>query len=106
MSEAIHETDRYANIPVEELHEATRVRERGIPKVESMRQAQRFVSAHAAVQNWFNLGRLSIRVHMPEPARQSRRMLDNVAFCLNHNSSPHVSYMDLYGDDTDETGHS
>ena len=34
----------------------TRVRERGMRKLKSMRQAQRFLNAHAAVYNLFNLG--------------------------------------------------
>ena len=38
-------------------YEATRVRERRMRKFKSMAQAQRFVTAHAAVQNLFNLGR-------------------------------------------------
>ena len=57
MSEVIHETVRYTNNRVEQLHEATRVRERGMRKFKSTRQAQRFVRAHVAVQNLFNLGR-------------------------------------------------
>ena len=52
----IHVTDRYANNRAEQSHEATRVRERGMRKFKSMRQAQRFVTAHAAVSNLFNLG--------------------------------------------------
>jgi len=41
----------------EQSHEVTRVRERGMRKFKSVLQAQRFVTAHAAVQNLFNLGR-------------------------------------------------
>jgi len=59
--ETIHVTDRYANNRVEQSHEATRVRERGMRKFKSIRQAQRFVTAHAAVQNLFNLGRHLVR---------------------------------------------
>ena len=55
--EKIHVTDRYANNWAEQSHEPTRVRERGMRKFKSIRQAQRFVSAHAAVQNLFNLSR-------------------------------------------------
>jgi putative transposase len=55
--DAIHVTDQYANNRAEQSHEATRVRERGMRKFKSVGQAQRFVSAHAAVQNLFNLGR-------------------------------------------------
>jgi putative transposase len=55
--ESIHVTDRYANNRAEQSHEATRVRERGMRKFKSARQAQRFLGAHAAVQNLFNLGR-------------------------------------------------
>ncbi len=39
----------------------TRVRERGMRKFKSVRQAQRFVTAHAAVANLFNLGRHLVR---------------------------------------------
>jgi putative transposase len=59
--EAIHVTDQYANNRAEQSHEATRVRERGMRRFKSMIQAQRFVSAHAAVQNLFNLGRHLVR---------------------------------------------
>ena len=34
-----------------------RVRERGMRKYKSVRQAQRFLGTHAAVSNLFNLGR-------------------------------------------------
>jgi putative transposase len=59
--ETIHVTDRYVNNRAEQSHEATRVRERGMRKFKSIRQAQRFVTAHAAVQNLFNLGRHLLR---------------------------------------------
>ena len=59
--ETIHVTDRYANNRVGQSHEATRMRERGMRKIKSIRQAQRFVTAHAAVQNLFNLGRHLLR---------------------------------------------
>ena len=55
--ETIHSTKQYENNRAEQSHEATRVRERGMRKFKSVGQAQRFVSAHAAVQNLFNLGR-------------------------------------------------
>jgi putative transposase len=55
--EIIHDTGQYANNRAEQPHEATRVRERGMRKFKSVRQAQRFLGAHAAVQNLFNLGR-------------------------------------------------
>jgi len=55
--ETIHDTSRYANNRAELSHEPTRVRERGIRKFKSIEQAQRFLGAHAAVYNLFNLGR-------------------------------------------------
>ena len=55
--EAIHSTQQYENNRAEQSHEATRVRERGMRKFKSVRQAQRFLGAHAAVSNLFNLGR-------------------------------------------------
>jgi putative transposase len=55
--EAIHSTKQYENNRAEQSHEATRVSKRGMRKFKSMRQAQRFLGAHAAVCNLFNLGR-------------------------------------------------
>jgi len=57
MPEAIHDTSQYANNRAEQSHEATRVRERGMRRFKSVGQAQRFLGAHAAVYNLFNLGR-------------------------------------------------
>ena len=59
--EAIHSTQQYENNRAEQSHEATRVRERGMRRFKSVKQAQRFVTAHAAVSNLFNLGRHLIR---------------------------------------------
>ena len=59
--ETIHSTKQYENNRAEQSYEATRVRERGMRRFKSIRQAQRFVTAHAAVQNLFNLGRHLIR---------------------------------------------
>jgi len=56
MPEVIHDTERYANNRAEQSHEATRVRERRMRKFKSVGQAQRFLGAHAAVSNLFNLG--------------------------------------------------
>ncbi len=57
ISEAIHDTTQYANNRAELSHQPTRVRERGMRRFKSMRQAQRFLTVHAAVHNLFNLGR-------------------------------------------------
>lgn len=59
--ETIHSTKQYENNRAEQSHEATRVRERGMRRFKSMSQAQRFVAAHAAVSNLFNLGRHLVR---------------------------------------------
>ena len=64
--ETIHSTEQYENNRAEQSHEATRVRERGMRgpasrKFKSARQAQRFLGAHAAVHNLFNLGRHLVR---------------------------------------------
>jgi len=61
MPETIHSTEQYENNRAEQSHESTRVRERGMRKSKSTRQSQRFLSAHAAVQNLFNLGGHLIR---------------------------------------------
>ena len=57
MPETIHSTAKYANNRAELSHQPTRVRERGMRKFKSMKQAQRFLNVHAAVYNLFNLGR-------------------------------------------------
>ncbi len=59
--ETIHSTQQYENNRAEQSHEATRVRERGMRRFKSRRQAQNFVTAHAAVANLFNLGRHLVR---------------------------------------------
>ena len=38
-------------------HQPTRVRERGMRRFKSIRQAQRFLGVHASIYNLFNLGR-------------------------------------------------
>ncbi|MEH6587689.1 MAG: DDE-type integrase/transposase/recombinase [Halioglobus sp.] len=62
MPETIHSTKQYENNRVEQSHEATRVRERGMRRLKSVGQAQSFVTAHAAVHNLFNLGRHMVGV--------------------------------------------
>jgi putative transposase len=57
MPDVIHSTEQYENNRAEQSHEATRVRERGMRRFKSVKQAQRFLGAHAAVSNLFNLGR-------------------------------------------------
>lgn len=47
---------QYANNQVEQSQETTRVREGGMKKFNSVVQAQRLVTAHAAVKNLFNPG--------------------------------------------------
>ena len=61
MPDVFHDTSQYANNRAEQSHEVTRVRERGMRKFKSVRQAQRFLGPHAAVSNLFNLGRHLVR---------------------------------------------
>ena len=61
MPDVIHDNSQYANNRAEQSHEATRVRERGMRKFKSVKQAQRFLGVHASVSNLFNLGRHLIR---------------------------------------------
>ena len=58
--ESVHDTSQYANNRAEQSHEPTRVRERGMRRFKSVGQAQRFLGAHSAVSNLFNLGRLLV----------------------------------------------
>jgi putative transposase len=61
MPDVIHSTQQYENNRAEQSHEPTRVSQRGMRKFKSARQAQRFLRAHAAVSNLFNLGRHLVR---------------------------------------------
>ena len=55
--DAIHDASRYANKRAELSHQPTRVRERGMRRFISPRQAQRFLDVHSGVHNQLNLGR-------------------------------------------------
>jgi putative transposase len=57
MPNVIHDNSQYANNRAEQSHEPTRVRERVMRRFKSVGQAQKFLGAHAAVSNLFNLGR-------------------------------------------------
>jgi transposase-like protein len=59
--EAVHSTEQYKNNQAEQSHEATRVRERGMRGPKSAGQAQRFLGAHTAIENLFNVGRHLVR---------------------------------------------
>jgi putative transposase len=61
MPDVIHDNSQYANNRAEQSHEPTRVRERVMRKFKSVGQAQKFLGAHAAVSNLFNLGRHLVR---------------------------------------------
>ena len=69
--ETIHSTEQYENNRAEQSHEATRVRERGMRRFKSTRQAQRFVTAHASFSNVFNLGRHFVRAEHYRDLRMS-----------------------------------
>ena len=69
--ETIHDTYQYANNRVEQSHEATRVRERGMRRFKSVSQAQRFLGAHAALYNLFSLGRHLVRADHYQNLRTS-----------------------------------
>ena len=61
MPDANHSTVQYANNRAEQSQESTRVRERGMRRFKSPKQAQRFLNVHASVYNLFNLGRHFVR---------------------------------------------
>ena len=69
--ETIHSTRQYENNRAEQSHEVTRVRERGMRRFKSTSQAQRFLGAHAAVSNLFNLGRHLVRAEHYRNLRES-----------------------------------
>ena len=64
--DTIHSTQQYENNRAEQSHETTRERERVMRgpasrRFKSVRQAQRFLGAHATISNLFNLGRHKVR---------------------------------------------
>ena len=71
MPDVTHSTKQYENNRAEQSHEATRVRERGMRRFKSTGQAQRFLGAHAAVSNLFNLGRHLVRAEHYRNLRMS-----------------------------------
>ena len=71
MPDVIHSTGQYANNRAEQSHESTRVRERGMRRFESPKQAQRFLNAHAAVYNLFNLDRHLVKAELYRSLRIS-----------------------------------
>jgi len=68
--ESIHDTSQYANNRAELSHQPTRARERGMRRFKSTRQAQRFLSVHAAVYNLFNIGRHLVSANHYRDLRQ------------------------------------
>ena len=56
-----HNTMRYANNRSEVSHQPTRARERQMRGFKSPGQAQRFLSVHGVIQNFFRLGRHRLR---------------------------------------------
>ena len=69
--DAIHSTEQYENNRAEQSHEVPRVRGRGMRKFKSVKRAQRFAAAHAAVSNLFNLGRHLVRAQHYRDLRMS-----------------------------------
>jgi len=61
MPSVVHCQDRYANNRVEVSHQPTRQKERQMRRFKSMKQAQRFLSVHGAVNNLFRFGRHLMR---------------------------------------------
>ena len=68
---AIHDKSQYANNRAELSHQPTRVRERGMRRFNSMKQAQRFLGIHAEVYNLFNLCRHLVSADHYRSLRQS-----------------------------------
>ena len=71
MPDVIHSTEQYENNRAEQSHEPIRVREGGMRKFKSVKQAQRFLGAHAAVSNLFNFGRHLVKAEHYRSLRTS-----------------------------------
>ena len=71
MPDVIHDNSQYANNWAEQSHEPSRMRERGMRRFKWVRQAQKFLGAHAAVSNLFNLRRHLVRAQHYRDLRMS-----------------------------------
>ncbi len=71
MQDVIHSTKEYEDNLAEQLHQATRVMGRGMWRFKSVKQGQRFLGAHAAVSNLFNLARHLVRAEHYRNLRES-----------------------------------
>ena len=60
--ESIHDTSQYVNNRAELSHQPTRVRERGMRKFKSMRQAQRFLGGAPSMARSALVGAVPIRM--------------------------------------------
>ena len=66
MRSVVYSTRQYENNHTEVSHQPTRQRERQMRRFKSAAQAQRFLSVHKLVQNFFRVGRHLLRaVHPP-----------------------------------------
>jgi putative transposase len=81
--EQLHQRGRWNNNRAENSHQHTRPRERKMQRFKSARSAQKFLSAHAAVYNTFNVQRhlMSARSHcvLRTAAMSTRRKVVAVA---------------------------
>ena len=71
MPDVIHDNSQYENNRAKQSHEPTRLRERGMRKFKSIKQAQRFLGPHAAFSNLFNLGRHQVSAEQHQDLRVS-----------------------------------
>ena len=62
--DSIHDISRHTNNRAELSHQPTRVRERGVRRFKSPRQAQRFLDVHSAVHGLCDLGRHLRSTHL------------------------------------------
>ena len=86
--DTVYDTSPYANNRAELSHQPTRVRERGMRRFKSLRQAQRFLSVHAAVNNLFNSGRHLVAAEHYRLLRQSAfASWENAAAILKNDTS-------------------
>jgi len=66
-----HRQSRYLNNRAEVSHQPTRRRERQMQRFKSARHAQRFLSAHSRIHNYFQLRRHRLTAHQHRSARDA-----------------------------------
>jgi len=84
MSTVIHDQGKRKNNRAELSHQPTRQQERQMRRFKSAGQAQRFLSAHASINNLFRVGRHQLKAAHYRIFRERAFSIWSVVTCAQH----------------------